>query len=169
MSLECDDAKEHGPQTSLDLAIEIFGPPTTVVESGGIWVDPITGAAEPKVHAHWRLCQTTKTPEQHKQLREVRVMAARLLGADATAGSSVHPLRCPGSWHKKAEPRMARIRHIDNRYELELPAAYARVCEIYDAVGWQIRRNKPAVERPTSPEAHSELQQAGVCSRRNSQ
>ena len=38
--------------------------------------------------------------------------------ADATAVSLVHPLRWPGSWHRKHEPRLARI--VDLRPDVEI-------------------------------------------------
>ena len=42
-------------------------------------------------------------------LRKARWLAAVLVGADRTAAPPAHPLRWPGSWNRKGEPRLAHI------------------------------------------------------------
>ena len=32
----------------------VLGPPTVVVASGGVWIDPESGEVEKKLHLHWR-------------------------------------------------------------------------------------------------------------------
>jgi len=87
----------------------ILGPGTVVMESGGLWIDPATGELIPKLHAHWRLAAPTRTKIEHDFLKEANKLATMLAGGDPSAVPLVHPLRWPGSWHRKAEPRLAQI------------------------------------------------------------
>ena len=116
ISVECDAR----PNASRSALTEILGVPTVVVASGGEWLDAETGEIEPKLHLHWRLAIPTRTPAEHTLLREARALATRLVGADATSIAINHPMRWPGSLHRKAEPRLATIvascdREIDLR------------------------------------------------------
>ena len=54
-------------------------------------------------------------------MKQARALACAFVGADATAISLVHPLRWPGSWHRKNEPRLARI--VDLRPDVEIEPA----------------------------------------------
>jgi hypothetical protein len=105
LPVECDEQ----PNAALSFLREILGDPTVVVASGGEWTNPVTGEVEQKVHVHWRLKVPTRTPQEHAVLREARDLAAKLVGADNTAIPLVHPLRWPGSWHRKITPRLAKI------------------------------------------------------------
>jgi hypothetical protein len=105
LSVDCDQM----PNAALALLRGILGEPTVVVASGGEWINDKTGEVERKVHIHWRLKTPTATPAEHKRLREARALATRLVGGDATAIALVHPLRWPGSWHRKNTPRLAEI------------------------------------------------------------
>jgi hypothetical protein len=87
----------------------ILGPVTIAVASGGQWMDPETGVFEDKLHLHWRLKEPTRSSADHLRLKMAREMATKLVGADATNISVVHPIRWPGSWHRKGAPRLARI------------------------------------------------------------
>lgn len=101
----------------------VLGPPTLVVASGGLWTDPDTGEAQDKLHLHWRLKEPTCALEEHQRLKRARTLACELVGADGTCKSAVHPMRWPGSWHRKnlKEPRLTRIveRHHDSEISLE--------------------------------------------------
>jgi putative DNA primase/helicase len=116
ISVECDKT----PAAAQATLRELLGDPTIIVVSGGEWTNTETGEVEPKVHIHWRLKTPTKTKEQHELLREVRNLAAQLVGGDHTAIPLVHPLRWPGSWHRKKEPpRLAQIAfESDNELDL---------------------------------------------------
>ena len=61
-----------------------------------------------KLHLHWRLNKPS-TNGDLPRLKELRRLAAEYVEADATNVSIVHPNRWPGSWHRKGEPRLARI------------------------------------------------------------
>ena len=122
ISVECDQLPQQARQT-LDA---ILGAPTVVVESGGEWINPTTGEIEPKVHLHWRLNKPTATPEEHGALREARDLATDLVGADTTNKSIVHPIRWPGSWHRKNEPRLAKI-VASSENEIDLAEAVQRL------------------------------------------
>jgi hypothetical protein len=105
LSVECDQLPQQARQT----LEAILGAPTVAVESGGEWTNPNTGEVEPKVHLHWRLKKPTATPDEHAVLKEARRLATELVGGDGTNISIVHPIRWPGSWHRKKEPRIAKI------------------------------------------------------------
>ena len=74
-----------------------------------MWTDPNSGAAHDKLHLHWRLAVPTRTAIEHDFLRECRKLATTIAGADASNIPALHPIRWPGSWHRKATPRLARI------------------------------------------------------------
>ena len=100
----------------------LLGEPTCVVFSGGQWTDPETGEVQDKVHLHWRLQEPTRTPEDHAILKECRRLAGVIVGSDHSAVPLVHPLRWPGSWHRKGEPRLVRA-EINPDREIDLYAA----------------------------------------------
>ena len=113
---------DRNPHVALATARQILGPPTLVVSSGGLWMDPATAELQDKLHIYHRLSEPARTPDEHAMLRRLRFLLCDLLGADPTATSLVHPLRWPGSWHRKATPRLAR--NIEaNDSEIDLRAA----------------------------------------------
>jgi hypothetical protein len=120
ISVDCDAS----PVVALAFLREILGDPTVVVASGGEWLNPSTGEVEQKVHAHWRLKTPTGTPAEHAQLKQARDLATKLVGADPTAIALVHPLRWPGSWHRKRTPRLAEI-IFESDNEIDLGEALA--------------------------------------------
>jgi hypothetical protein len=61
-----------------------------------------------KLHAHWRLAVPARGAEL-EDLKLARTLAARLVGGDPSNMPIVHPIRWPGSWHRKAEPRLCEI------------------------------------------------------------
>ncbi len=118
LSVECDSdpAKARHDLTTL------LGEPTVTVASGGVWTDPTTGKMHDKVHLHWRLTEPTREEADHARLKRARRLACAFVGADATAISLVHPLRWPGSVHRKGTPKLARIL-AQSEHELELGEA----------------------------------------------
>lgn len=120
LSVECDKRPGEAPQ----ILSGLIGEPTVVVESGGLWTDPETGEVQPKVHLHWRLAKPATTPEEIALLRQARADACELVGGDGTAKAVVHPLRWPGSWHRKGEPKLCRIVASQDR-EIDLHEAAA--------------------------------------------
>ena len=115
------------PFASIATLEAILGRATILVASGGECADPETGEVEPKLHAHWRLVEPTRSPEDHARLKRARGIATALVGGDGTAVPLVHPLRWPGSWHRKGEPRLATIARMDAERELELGDAIERL------------------------------------------
>jgi putative DNA primase/helicase len=128
--VECDRA----PETARSRLEFLLGPPTVIVASGGLWLDS-AGLASPKLHLYWRLTEPTRTPRDHCELREARRLAALLAGADGTAIPSCHPLRWPGSWHRKGEPKLARIVTLNPSAEIELGEALELLREATPATG----------------------------------
>jgi hypothetical protein len=125
LSVECDDA----PVAARGKLEVLLGPATVVVASGGEWTDPETGEIEPKAHLHWRLKKPAAGVEELGLLYEARSLAATLVSADRSGISVVHPLRWPGSWHRKGTPKLARIAALAEDAEIELAEAVARLRE----------------------------------------
>jgi len=124
LSVECDKVP-----TDARMKLEsLIGPATVVVASGGEWMDPDTGEIQDKLHLHWRLSEPTTTPDEHRQLKLARAYAARLVGGDASNKPIVHPIRWPGSWHRKGTPRQVHIVALTDA-ELDLADALERLGE----------------------------------------
>ena len=119
LSVECD-ARPASARAKLE---KLLGPATFVIKSGGQWTDPDTGAIEPKLHLHWRLAAPARTKDELAMLKEARALATTIAGADASNITVVHPIRWPGSWHRKGAPRLCRIVADNSECEIELGAA----------------------------------------------
>jgi hypothetical protein len=129
LSVECDAR----PRQSREKLEAILGPATVVTRSGGCWIDPETGVSYDKLHLHWRLAEPATGRGDLAKLKRARDLAARIVGADPSGKSVVHPFRWPGSWHRKAEPRLCEIEHADPDHEIVLEEAlehrrYRRRC-----------------------------------------
>src|SRR5262249_31617828 len=101
LSVELDET----PRAALAKPEALLGPATLVVRSGGQWTNPTTGEVEDKLHAYWRLKEPARDEDLHK-LKELRRLAANLVGADRSNIPINHPIRWPGSWHRKSTPRL---------------------------------------------------------------
>jgi hypothetical protein len=108
------------PRQSLEQLAAILGPATAVIKTGGVWANG--AGTEDKLQAHWRITKPAEKEELLK-LKRARQLAARLVGADPTSNTIVHPMRWPGSWHRKAEPRMCTIETCDTDIEVDLDDA----------------------------------------------
>jgi hypothetical protein len=128
---ECDAA----PRAARERLEILLGPATLIVASGGIWIDPATSAAEPKLHLYWRLKEPTGESADHAALKAARRLAAQLVGADLSAAPVCHPMRWPGTWHRKGEPRLARISSLNPDAEIELQDALDNLREAAGAAG----------------------------------
>ena len=102
----------------------LLGPATVVVRSGGRWKNPGSGNDEDKIHLHWRLARPARGAELVK-LKRAREHVARTVGSDPSNVPICHPIRWPGSWHRKAEPRLCEILAVDPDREIELEIALA--------------------------------------------
>lgn len=130
LSVECDE-RAGAARRKLE---ELLGPATAVVASGGEWIDPATGEVEDKLHLHWRLTEPTRSMTDHVRLRDARAMACQLVSGDATSKAIVHPMRWPGSWHRKKTPRLARLVSLTET-EIDLGEAIDRLKEAISAAG----------------------------------
>jgi RecA-family ATPase len=119
LSVECDS---H-PREALAKLELVVGPPTFVVASGGKWTDPATGQVFDKLHLHWRLRAPARGADITK-LKQARDLAARYVGGDPSNKPVCHPIRWPGSWHRKAEPVLCHIEEKHDR-DIDLDAALA--------------------------------------------
>ncbi|WP_372624324.1 DUF3987 domain-containing protein [Falsiroseomonas sp.] len=128
LSVECDQA----PSAARSKLEGLLGPATIAVASGGEWLNPETGELEPKLHLHWRLTEPTRDKAGHELLKTCRSLAMELVGADPTSKPTVHPMRWPGSWHRKRAPRLARI-EAASEAEIDLQDAYDRLQEAWHA------------------------------------
>jgi AAA domain len=120
LSVELD----QDPQQARKRLEELLGPATVVARSGGVWTDPQTGAQHDKLHAHWRLARPAQGNDIAR-LKRAREIANNIVGGDPTIGPVSHPIRWPGSWHRKAIPRLCAIEALDSDRELELEIALA--------------------------------------------
>lgn len=116
---------DASPSTGRRQLETVLGPATLVVASGGRWTSP-DGVTEDKLHLYWRLSSPAVHDGEKALLRDVRARAAALVGADTTAVPLSHPLRWPGSWHTKGEPRLCRI-VAEHDSEISLEDAAARL------------------------------------------
>jgi hypothetical protein len=121
LSVELDSR----PEESHERLEGLLGPATVVLRSGGVWTDPETGECHDKLHVHWRLTEPAADADDLALLKRLRGLATGLVGGDPTAVPPCHPLRWAGSWHRKAEPRLARITELRAGAELELRDAAA--------------------------------------------
>jgi hypothetical protein len=103
------------PAEGLRRLEQMIGPATVVVESGGV-----TSDGEPKLHAHWRLSEPTRDATAHGRLKRARALATALSGGDPSNIAIVHPIRWPGSVHRKGAPRLAHILRLNGDVELHL-------------------------------------------------
>jgi hypothetical protein len=120
LSVECDTR----PTTARTTLEALLGPATVVVASGGEWLDPETGEVQPKLHLHWRLACPTRDQAEHAELKRARAMATAIVNGDASNNPVCHPIRWPGSWHRKRTPTLARI-VASNDEEIDLHDALA--------------------------------------------
>jgi len=127
----------------------LLGQATVVVASGGEWTDPDTGTVEPKLHLHWRCCEPSRSPDEHAALKQARALACAFAGADASAVSPVHPIRWPGSVHRKREPRLARIVALHPEVELD-PSEAIELLQPVVPRGFNAGKRK-GQKAPTSP------------------
>jgi hypothetical protein len=121
LSVELD---QH-PRDALAKLEHLLGSATLVVRSGGEWTDPITGEIEDKLHAHWRLKEPARGKDIVK-LKRARQLATAFVGGDPTNVPACHPIRWPGSWHRKRAPRLCEIvstDHLDNEIDLDFALA----------------------------------------------
>jgi hypothetical protein len=107
------------PAKALAKARGLIGPPTIVVASGGEWTDPATGRVHPKLHAHWRLIEPA-TGEDLALVKEVRRRLTALVGGDPSNVPAVHPIRWPGTPHRKNGENWAKIVELNPDAEVEL-------------------------------------------------
>jgi hypothetical protein len=117
LSTECDT---HAQEARAILE-QLLGPATVTVASGGEWADAQTGELRKKLHIHYRLKQPAKTKEQISKLKLARNLATQLVGGDATNKAICHPIRWPGSWHRKGTPKLCEIETVlpDNEIDLD--------------------------------------------------
>jgi len=126
LSVECD-AQPYEARRKLEALLSTA---TVVVASGGTWADPNTGEIQDKLHLHWRLSVPTCAAQEHEVLRQAREAATRYVAADASNIAMVHPIRWPGSWHRKGAPRLARIVGGDPEREIVLADAIAALSSV---------------------------------------
>jgi len=133
------------PRDALAMLEGIFGPPTIVIASGGLWKAP-DGTEQEKLHVYWRLTAPATTSEDLALLKQVRQRAADIIaGADGSGAALVHPMRWPGSWHIKTKtPRLCRIVNVADDVEIDLQQALRA---IEAATPAEIRPQRTAGER----------------------
>ena len=106
VSVEIDAA----PTDALKILRDTIGEPSLVVQSGGFWLNEVFDELEPKLHAYWVL-ETPVRGDGIARLKHARRLATSLAGGDRSNVPVVHPIRWPGSWHRKNidKPVLTRI------------------------------------------------------------
>jgi hypothetical protein len=122
ITVECDET----PAAARAKLEAILGPATAVIRSGGVWNDG-NGVTQDKLHLHWRLARPARERDDLVKLKRAREICAHLVGADPTSIPICHPIRWPGSWHRKAQPRLTEIVVCDPDVEIDLAAALAKL------------------------------------------
>jgi hypothetical protein len=117
LSIECDER----PQQAREKLEAILGPATAVLYSGGKWRAP-EGRLQDKLHLHWRLTALALGHNLAK-LKRARELATRLVGGDVSNVQIAHPMRWPGSWHRKGEPVLCQFATLEPDNEIDLDAA----------------------------------------------
>jgi AAA domain len=118
LSVECD---QH-PQQARERLEAVLGPATAVVYSGGVWSAP-DGSSQDKLHLHFRLAAPAQSADELAMLKYARDLAAQLVGGDPSNKTTVHPLRWPGSWHRKEQPIPCEIATLQADEEIDLATA----------------------------------------------
>jgi hypothetical protein len=137
--VELDEQPEQSRQTWEAL----LGAPTVIVKSGGKWQD------QDRCHAYWRLSKPVSGNDP--RLKQCRTWASDLVSSDPTGKPVNHPLRWPGSWHKKGEPRLCRISEINGAVEIDIESAYTTLKEAAVKAGLRVEQEevRPRQEQPT--------------------
>jgi hypothetical protein len=117
LTVECD---RHASAAREKLE-QLLGPATVVVRSGGKWTNG-SGEPEDKLHLHWRWAKPP-TGDDLPRAKQARDLAARIVGGDPSNKPTCHPIRWPGSWHRKQEPRLCEIVTLDASREIGLDTA----------------------------------------------
>lgn len=145
--VELDD----NPTEMRGLAEAILGPATLVIRSGGM-----TSTGEDKLHLYWRLTRPARTEAERQVLKAARAALGALCEADMTAVPLMHPMRWPGSWHTKGEPRLCEIiEQTEN--ELDLDAAYAILNEVAPTPIRPVRADRQGEFKTVAPLAGEEV------------
>ena len=100
VTVECDE----NPDAARVKLEAILGPATTVVRSGGVWNDG-NGVTQDKLHLHWRLANRRVSGKTLSTQASAEILRAPGR-ADPTSIPICHPIRWPGSWHRKSQPRI---------------------------------------------------------------
>jgi DNA polymerase len=119
LSTECD---AHAQAARMKLEA-LLGPATVTVESGGTWANPTTGQIEPKLHTHYRLQTPARNKNDQAKLKLARKLATAIVGGDSSNVPLVHPIRWPGSLHRKRDPKLCRIVSLNPDAEISLDFA----------------------------------------------
>ena len=120
---------DKDPQQARQKLIAILGIPTAEVQSGGLWKNEASGKVENKLHLHWRLSKPATGADELAKLKRARSLASRLVGGDTSADPACHPIRWPGSWHRKASPRPCKIITRNPDVEIGLDTALGALIE----------------------------------------
>jgi hypothetical protein len=125
---------DRQPNQAREKLIAVLGVPTLEVKSGGRWKSD-SGTAEDKLHLHWRLARPATGVNDLTRLKRARSLVSRLAGGDTSCDPVNHPVRWPGSWHRKAEPRLCQIVVQNSEIEVELDRTLEVLIEAATAAG----------------------------------
>jgi hypothetical protein len=152
---------DEQPNQSRHSLEALLGKPTLVVKSGGTWTDPVTGDVQDRCHLYWRLTRPVQGSDA--RLKQCRAWASDLVSSDPTGKPVSHPLRWPGSWHKKGEPRLCRISEINQTAEIDIEFAYTTLKEAAAKAGLRVEQEEVRPREPhvTDPNADWSMDKPG--------
>jgi hypothetical protein len=139
LTVECD-ARPSEARSKLE---SVLGPATMIVASGGTWING-GSTPEDKLHLHWRLAVPARGDDLPR-LKEARRLAAAMVGADVSSVPIVHPLRWPGSWHRKKAPRLCKIvvNNADREINLDIALSTLRAAAVANNVSGADTSDRP--------------------------
>jgi hypothetical protein len=152
---------DEQPDQSRRALESLLGKPNLMVKSGGTWTDPETGEVEDRCHLYWRLSRPVQGNDA--RLKQCRAWASDLVSSDPTGKPVSHPLRWPGSWHKKGEPRLCRISEINETAEIDIEFAYTTLREAAAKAGLRLEQEavRPREPHVTDPNADWSMDKPG--------
>src|SRR5262249_7172595 len=116
----------------------LLGPAHIELHSGGEWLNEATGELEPKRHLYWILRQPAESSEDLAKLTEAQKIAIALVDGDSSL-TLVHPLRCPGAWHRKGKARLCTMPSFNGGAEIELNATLAILRQAFNEASPEVK------------------------------
>ena len=117
LTVECD---QHPQQARARLSRSLAPPRSWCARED---CGPTTDAGKTRQAAPALASRRARDQKNLSVLNRARKLATALVGGDPSNVPIVHPIRWPGSWHRKAEPRLCKIESANPDREIMLELA----------------------------------------------